>query len=115
MVSPSAVVLTDFDYFWDLWPKVRRCAKPRARKAWDKAMARTTALTIMTALRAQLDARGGPFDTEPRYMPHPASWLNADRWDDEIVSCAPRLRNGAMAALLEMQEQGTLLEHQGDD
>jgi hypothetical protein len=111
MVSPSAVVLTDFDYFWQLYP--RRTGKGAARRKFEQALKTTTAIAIMQALAAQIAA--GMFSPDPKFIAHPATWLHQERYDDEVVMMRPTLRNGAMAALLEMQEQGTLLEYQGDD
>lgn len=109
MTAP--VILDEFEMFWQAFP--RKIAKAYARRIFARALTRTTALTIMRALAAQKAA--GMFSADPKFVPHPSTWLSQDRWDDDVVSLRPTLRNGALAALLEMQEQGTLLEHQGDD
>lgn len=70
--------MTDFDTFWALYP--RRKGKGAARRAWDKAVRIATPETIMGGLEANmadLKAR------EPQYQPHPATWLNQERWEDE--------------------------------
>lgn len=79
-----------FDEFWESYP--RRVAKGTAVKAWAK-LAPDDALRqcVLKALnRAKSDPEwqreGG------RYIPHPATWLNAARWLDEpvrIVSQVP--------------------------
>lgn len=109
MTAP--VVLDPFDLFWEAFP--RKAGKGAARRKFEQATKRTTALAIMQALAAQKAA--GMFSSDPQFIPHPATWLHQDRFEDEVVMMRPALRNGAMAALLEMQEQASLLEYQGDD
>lgn len=67
---------TDFDRFWSAYP--RKVAKLAARKAWDKH--KPDLQTVLDALAWQ--TREWARD-DPRFIPHPASWLNAGRWDDE--------------------------------
>lgn len=109
MTAP--VVLDDFERFWIEYP--RKAGKGAARRKFEQALKRTTTLAIMQALAAQKAA--GMFSPDAQFIAHPATWLHQERYDDEVVSMRPTLRNGAMAALLEMQEQGALLEYQGDD
>lgn len=110
-MSPAPVVIDDFDLFWLAYP--RKAGKGAARRKFEQALKRTTALSIMQALAAQKAA--GMFSPDPQFIAHPATWLHQDRFDDEVVTMRPIFRNGAMAALLEMQEASTLLEYQGDD
>jgi uncharacterized protein YdaU (DUF1376 family) len=69
-----------FDTFWKHYP--RKVAKPNALKAWLKIKP-DDALTkqIIAAVNAQ-----GLCNKEIQFVPHPASWLNANRWEDEIKS-----------------------------
>ena len=69
----------EFEAFWRMYP--RRVGKEAARRAWKKARARVGAETILTGLSA---AR---WPEEAEFIPHPSTWLNQGRWDDE----APRL------------------------
>lgn len=66
-----------FATFWATYP--RRTAKRDARKAWDKALTRSDAATITAAAARYRDEPG----RDSRYTPHPATWLNGDRWEDE--------------------------------
>ena len=66
--------------FWLLYP--RKTAKGKAREAWAKAMKGHTASAIIEALRTRLPH----FSDEPRFVPHPATWLNQERWNDDIGS-----------------------------
>lgn len=64
-----------FTEFWAAYP--RKTAKPNAVKAWAKAIKRADPETILSGLRRYR------FATDPQFIPHPASWLNSDRWADE--------------------------------
>ena len=67
-----------FDHFWEWYP--RKVGKEAARKAWDKARTKTDQLTIIEGLeRYRLD----PNLPAKEFIPHPSTWLNEGRWDDE--------------------------------
>jgi len=69
-----------FDDFWTVWP--RKIAKAPAKKAWDKLNCDDIADTIIAAVERQV--RFVWIGKERKFIPHPASWLNAGRWDDEV-------------------------------
>lgn len=68
-----------FSDFWEMYP--RRVAKKDARKAWEKIPPRLHA-EILTALfewrRIWLDRN------EIEFIPHPSTWLNGERWEDDF-------------------------------
>jgi hypothetical protein len=67
-----------FEQFWLCCP--RRIGKGHARKAWAKALKLTDAQTIIAGMhRYAEDCKW----TEPRYIKHPATWLNSEGWSDE--------------------------------
>ena len=66
----------EFETFWQAYP--RKKAKRAAWKAWKAAVKRTDPETIITAAKAE--ARR---PCELKYRKYPASWLNADAWEDE--------------------------------
>ena len=68
----------DFEAFWKVYPK--KVAKLAARRAWDKARKQVDPAVIVEALKRQVAA--GVF-VEP-FVPYPATWLNAGRWEDEM-------------------------------
>jgi hypothetical protein len=79
--EPSLAPLAEdqFEAFWKAYP--RRVERRAAEKAWRAALKRkTTPEQIITAARAYADRTR---DTEPRFVKHPASWLNAGAYDDE--------------------------------
>ena len=76
-----------FAEFWNAYP--RKVAKPDALKAWAKLKPDPDLqAAILDALAIQARAW-----TDKKYIPHPATWLNGRRWEDEI-SAAPN--RGAM-------------------
>ena len=74
----------DFDRFWQAYP--RKVGKQAARKAFERVVVPVERL--LSALEAQ---RGDPqWQRENgRYIPHPVTWLNQGRWEDE-ASAAPQ-------------------------
>jgi hypothetical protein len=70
-----------FDEFWALYP--RKVAKAVARKAFAKL----TEQQQLDACKA-LDDHIVYWDIkeiELEFIPHPATWLNQERWEDELV------------------------------
>jgi len=72
--------MDEFEQFWQAYP--RKTGKGVARKAFGKALRLTTLDTMLTALQWQRQQEqwvkaGGQF------IPHPATWLNQERWADE--------------------------------
>lgn len=67
-----------FDEFWKLYP--RKVAKPNALKVWLRIKPDDELLTsIIDAVKRQ-----GLYDKEIQFVPHPATWLNQRRWEDEV-------------------------------
>lgn len=78
----------DFEVFWEVYP--RRSGKRTAYAAFTKALDRRPLDEIMGgALRYASDP-----NREPRFTKHPATWLNADGWDDDPLPP----RSGRMSA-----------------
>ncbi len=67
----------DYEDFWSVYP--RRVAKIAAYAAWRKALLLTDAGTIIAGARAYADDPNRQED----FTAHPASWLNAGRWEDD--------------------------------
>lgn len=77
-----------FESFWKAYP--RKVGKDEARKAFDK---RKPTPELLNALLAAIEVQrqslpwlkdGGQF------IPHPATWLNQGRWQDEIGGDEPQ-------------------------
>jgi len=80
VIIESAELL--FDEFWKLYP--RKESKAAAKKAWKKLNPDQALFNLIAnalEYRSQTKewiAEGG------RYIPHPATWLNGRRWEDEL-------------------------------
>jgi uncharacterized protein YdaU (DUF1376 family) len=87
-VSNSESQVVQFEDFWSICP--RKTAKGSARKAWLKAIKTTSPETIVDGMKVYAKSTQG---TEPQFIAHPATWLNAERWLDEttIQTKKPRL------------------------
>ena len=68
-----------FDKFWACYP--RHEGKQDAKRAFLKIKPDDTLLdTMLSAIQRQKQSDQW---SEPRYIPHPATWLNGHRWEDE--------------------------------
>jgi hypothetical protein len=70
-----------FDEFWSLYP--RKIAKATARKAWQRL---TPEQQLMAAKAIDTHCQyWSAKETELEFIPHPATWINQERWEDELV------------------------------
>ena len=84
-----------FDQFWNAYP--RRVNKPGAMKAFEKANIDSQLLeTILTAIEKQKHSEQWTKDGG-QFIPHPATWLNQKRWEDETPSL-PVQKNATVTA-----------------
>lgn len=71
-----------FDRFWEAYPRKKN--KERARRAWRKLNPDISLCRIMSdALKRDKNSEQWTKDGG-KYIPHPSSWLNDRRWEDEI-------------------------------
>lgn len=71
-----------FSEFWSIYPK--KVAKTAAEKAFIKINPSDILLkTILQALDCQQQSEQWQKDGG-KFVPHPASWLNQQRWEDEV-------------------------------
>lgn len=73
----------DFNLWWSHFPK--KVGKEPAYKAWLKKIKEGVlppVLEVIDAIEKQKDS--GQLGSEKRYMPKPATWINAHSWEDEI-------------------------------
>jgi hypothetical protein len=73
----------EFSIFWKSFP--RKIAKANARKAFDKAIKKTTMEIMLEGITRYVANKPDWCD----YC-HPASWLNGERWDDEYEPQQPK-------------------------
>ena len=78
-----------FDQFWEHWPK--KVQKPAASRAFKKAVKEKRATPKRIVQGAEDYSRSKL--PEKQFIPHPATWLNNDQWNDlephAAVSSAP--------------------------
>ena len=73
-----------FENFWNTYP--RRVSKGHARRAWVGAIKKSEPEAIVAAAAKYAATMKG---TEQKFIPHPATWLNGERWADQAVTAAP--------------------------
>ena len=81
----------DFDAFWSAYP--RREAKAAARKAWVKAVTVADPQAIIAGAQRYRDDP----NRESEFTAHPATWLNAGRWEDDPLPPRSRPRSAQQA------------------
>lgn len=69
-----------FNEFWVLYP--RKISKRVAEKSWSK-MTPQEQSDALEAISNHLEYWKIK-NTETEYIPHPATWLNQGRWEDEL-------------------------------
>lgn len=78
----SAPDKTGFDLFWSTFP--RKIGKGAAELAWKKIKPDDTLQArIIHAVKAQCKSEQWRRD-QGQFIPHPATWLNGKRWEDEV-------------------------------
>jgi hypothetical protein len=79
-----------FERFWVEYP--RKVAKPEARKAFAKAWRKLPTGNEVETLIGALERAKAAW-TDPQFIPHPATWLNGERWQDEPSTVIPMRRH----------------------
>jgi hypothetical protein len=73
--------------FWAAYP--RRTDKGHAKKAWTKAIG-SVEPTVVIAAAERFATRTK--NDDPKFIPHPATWLNGERWADEETKAVAAYR-----------------------
>ncbi len=104
----NTLAVASFDDFWAVWP--RKDSRKAAEAAWGRAVKRADATVILEVARAYA---ASPFRPERQFVPHGATWLNGDRWNDPLPEAPTGFAgpNDRMRAGLEM---GARLQAQFD-
>ena len=76
----------EFEKFWKIYPK--KTGKMTAQASFEKALnSGTSAKRIIDALQLIVNLKWSKFpEDEKRYIPNPTTWLNQERWNDEVDS-----------------------------
>jgi len=78
--SPSADL---FAKFWKLYPNKK--GKAAAEKAWTKLKVTEDLFNLITQGLAKQCVSAGWVKDKGEFIPHPSTWLNGKRWEDEIA------------------------------
>lgn len=73
-----------FETFWKLYP--RKVSKAPAEKAWLKLNTTPELLAVMLTALARQATSIDWLKSGGQFIPHPATWLNGKRWEDELPS-----------------------------
>lgn len=96
------MTLEDFEDFWQQYP--RKINKKTARKKF-LTIPRSNKQKILLALE---DQKTSSQWQEERYIPHPTTWLNGERWEDEIKPEQNRIHSGIIQPLTKEAYEATL-------
>lgn len=86
--------MNNFDEFWKLYP--RKIGKGAARKSYLRAIKICKHEDIIAGVQRFVDA--DPQRGDMQFCPHPTTWLNQERWDDEYEQSGIMIDNAIMAA-----------------
>lgn len=78
-----------FEAFWQAYP--RKVGKGAVIRMWPGIMKKTSVTAVLMAISTQ------SFDHRERFIPHPATWLNQERWLDEAQTGDPVLRAAGLS------------------
>lgn len=81
--QPKATDTDVFKDFWQMYPKKK--AKADAQKAWKKIKLTASLINTIFASLEKFKQSGEWKRNNGQYIPYPASWLNGQRWEDEII------------------------------
>lgn len=77
-IKQEYIKQTDFDVFWNYYPK--KVGKEAARKSWDKMKPMLN--DVLGALHWQVESDQWS-KSNGQFIPNPATYLNQGRWQDE--------------------------------
>jgi uncharacterized protein YdaU (DUF1376 family) len=118
----SVVYSEQFEHFWKTYPN--RTGKAAAYKAYQSALKTHKELThaILIDRAGRFAAAHTTARTPSQYIPHPATWLNQGRWEDDLsritartngTQPAPNARGSQFSAL--MSAASELMQEGGGD
>ena len=79
------IYITNFELFWTLYP--RKVSKKKSLSIFKKINLQEFD-SIIKGVRNLINT-----NTELKYIPHPSTWLNQERWKDEVITETKTLNN----------------------
>jgi hypothetical protein len=105
--------MREFDVFWAAYP--RHTGKQDAYKAFVKLKPDEALMAaILSGIERQKQSAQWTKDGG-QFIPHPATWLNGCRWEDELPKNTPRWANDASHGYTQREYQPGELDAIGDD
>lgn len=93
----------DFEAFWKIYP--RKVGKAAASKSWERLLLEQKRRAY-SALKSQLSIlTTQASDTRGNFCPHPATWINEGRFDDELGGASSRMKPEGMPDIVWQQIQ----------
>lgn len=86
-------ILDAFEKFWGVYP--RKVGKAAALKAFEKAAKKADPAYIIMYVITWCNQGNLP---EMQYIPHPTTWLNQERWNDDLSAVAQSKNASTIAA-----------------
>jgi len=78
---------SDFDEFWAAYPK--KMAKGDARKAFGQTQAIRPPMKYLIESVQKHCKQEAWMKDDGKFIPHPATWLRQERWEDQIEVVLP--------------------------
>jgi len=92
-------IYDQFEEFWYAYP--RKVGKRKAEAEWKRAIKRATPDLILHSLQVHATAWAS---IEPKFIPHPTTWLTRDGWNDEPPTPQNKGHGSAVEAGLRLME-----------
>jgi len=73
--------IQNFNLFWESYPK--KVGKKKAFAAWKTHKCNPITAIIIKSVKAYINSKPWKKD-EGEFIPHPTTYLNEHRWDDEV-------------------------------
>lgn len=86
-------IIDAFEKFWLVYP--RKIGKAAALKAFEKAAKKREPAYIIAYVITWTNQGNLP---EMQYIPHPTTWLNQERWEDDLSAVAASKNSTTIAA-----------------
>ncbi len=81
----------NFNIFWGAYP--RKVAKSDAEKAFNKINPDEELLRIILDAISKATKSEGWLKESGKFIPHPTTWLNGKRWEDEVTVTATSVKS----------------------
>lgn len=96
----------EFAVFWKAYP--RKVAVGAARRRWSSMRNRPSLEVLLAAIKAQ-SVPGGPLapkeDGSKNFIPHAATWLNGERWLDEVDTGEPAMGESVAEQMARLERE----------